>query len=197
MKLVGLTGSIGMGKTTVTRMFADLGAATWNADEAVHRLYAEGGAATPAIEKRFPTSVVNGAVDRRRLSELVLDDATELKALEEIVHPLVAADRLQAIESASAAGAPAIVLDTPLLFETGAATAFDKIVVVSAPPDVQRERVLSRPDMTEGKFLAILAKQTPDGEKRAKADYVIETGGSIERTRRRVVEVWRQIVDGA
>lgn len=189
MILVGLTGSIGMGKSTVTRMFAALGAAVWNADDAVHRLYARGGAAVGPIATEFPQAVIGGAVDRARLSGLVLDDPERLRRLEAVVHPLVAADREDFLDRSRREGAEIAVLDIPLLFEKGYEANFDAVVVVSAPPEVQRARVLARPGMSEQKFEAILREQTPDIEKRARADYVIHTGQAIEATEAEVETV--------
>lgn len=186
MITIGLTGSIGMGKSTVTRMFEDEGAAAWNADDAVHRLYARGGAGVAAIGARFPRAVVDGAVDRDILSRLALDDAAALADLEAIVHPLVSADRARFLDSAARAGADIAVLDIPLLFEKGYEKFFDAAIVVTAPADVQRARVMARPGMTEKKFRSILMKQTPDAEKRRRADYVIDTGASLEATREEV-----------
>ena len=193
MIVIGLTGSIGMGKSTVAAMFRDLGAATWNADDAVHRLYAKGGAAVAPVAEAFEGVVVDGAVDRARLGPRVLNDPEALRRLEAIVHPLVAADRAAFLKNAEAAGAPAAVLDIPLLFETGAQEAFDVIVVVSAPQEVQRDRVLARPGMTPEKFAAILSQQTPDAEKRAGADYVISTGQPLETTRQEVKRAYTEI----
>lgn len=184
MITVGLTGSIGMGKSTVTRMFADEGAAVWNADDAVHRLYAKGGAGVAAIGERFPDAIVNGAVDRDVLSKLVLDDAAALADLEAIIHPLVSADRADFLDNAARAGADIAALDIPLLFEKGYEKFFDAVIVVSAPATVQKTRVMARPGMTEKKFRSILMKQTPDSEKRRRADYVIDTGVSLDETRR-------------
>lgn len=193
MIVVGVTGSIGMGKTTVAKMFEDEGAAIWGADAAVHRLYAKGGAAVPDVAARFPAAIVDGAVDRQRLTALVMNDAPALADLEEIVHPLVAEDRARFVTDAARAGADIVVLDIPLLFEKGGDKLLDATVVVSAPADVQRDRVLARPGMTEKKFRAILMKQTPDSEKRRRADYVIETQGSIEKTRAEVARVMRDL----
>lgn len=189
MILVGLTGSIGMGKSTVTRMFAALGAAVWNADDAVHRLYAKGGAAVGPVGKEFPEAVAGGAVDRDKLSALALGAPEKLKRLEAIVHPLVAKDREDFLNRAKWDGAEIAVLDIPLLFEKGYETGFDAVVVVSAPADVQRARVLARPGMSEEKFEAILAQQMPDAEKRARADYVIHTGQALEATQGEVETV--------
>jgi dephospho-CoA kinase len=184
--VVGLTGSIGMGKTTVAAMFREAGAEVWSADEAVHRLYLEGGDAAGPVGALFPEAIADGAIDRDRLAAIVLRDAGALARLEAIVHPLVAADRARFLQDARARGAPLAVLDIPLLFETGGERAFDAVVVVSAPAEVQRARVLARPGMTAEKFAAILARQSPDEEKRARADYVIATGGPLAETRRSV-----------
>jgi dephospho-CoA kinase len=197
MIVAALTGSIGMGKSTVLAMFAELGTAVWNADEAVHRLYAKGGGAVAPIAAEFPQTITNGAVDRERLSGLVLNDAQRLKKLESIVHPLVAADRETFLARARATGAKIAVLDIPLLFENRGESAFDAVIVVSAPYDVQRARVLARRGMTEEKFAAILARQTPDAEKRARADFVIDTGQNIEATRREVEAVLKELTGRA
>jgi len=184
--LLGLTGSIGMGKSTVAQFFRDEGVPVYDADAAVHALYAEGGAAVGPVGAAFPTAIVEGAVDRERLSKLVLNDADALKRLESIVHPLVAAAQMQFLDDARRANAPVVVLDIPLLFEKGGEKRVDVVAVVSAPADVQRARVLGRPGMTVEKFEAILAKQTRDAEKRARADFVIETAGSFDDTRAQV-----------
>ncbi len=194
---IGLTGSIGMGKSTVLAMFSDLGAAVWDADSAVHRLYAAGGAGAKAVGSMFPDAIVGGAVDRRKLAGLVLGDAQALQSLEEIIHPLVAADREGFMDAAAHAGAMAAVLDIPLLFENGTEKFFDATVVVSAPADIQRARVLARPGMTAEKFEAILKLQTPDADKRKLADYVIDTGVTIEETKRQVADVFAEIVRSA
>ena len=186
MITVGLTGSIGMGKSTVTQMFADEGAAVWNADAAVHRLYAKGGAGVPAIAERFAASIIDDAVDRDILSRLVLDDPEALADLEAIIHPLVSADRAGFLDNAAREGADIAVLDIPLLFEKGYEKFFDAVVVVSASADTQKSRVMTRPGMTEKKFRSILMKQTPDAEKRRRADFVIDTGASLEATRAEV-----------
>jgi dephospho-CoA kinase len=191
---IGLTGSIGMGKSTVAAMFEALGAPVWSADAAVHRLYEKGGAASGPIAAAFPGAVKDGAVDRDRLGEKVLGDAEALRRLEAIVHPLAAQDRRKFIEDAAKAGAEAAVFDIPLLFETGGEKTFDAVVVVSAPEDVQRARVLARPGMTEEKLAAILAEQTPDAEKRKRADFVVRTGGPLEDTRAEVADVYKAIL---
>jgi dephospho-CoA kinase len=191
---IGLTGSIGMGKSTVLQMFADLGAAVWDADDAVHRLYAKGAPGAKAVGAMFPEAIRDGAVDRRALAGIVLGDAEALQALEEMIHPLVGADREGFMNAAAHAGADAAVLDIPLLFENGTEKFFDATVVVSAPADIQRQRVLARPGMTEEKFKAILALQTPDAQKRQRADYVIDTGAEIEATRAQTGEVYAKIL---
>lgn len=193
MITVGLTGSIGMGKSTVTQMFADEGAAVWNADDAVHRLYAKGGAGVAVIAGRFPGAIIDGAVDRDILSRLVLDDAGALADLEAIIHPLVSADRARFLDNAAREGADIAVLDIPLLFEKGYEKFFDAVVVVSASAQTQKSRVMARPGMTEKKFRSILMKQTPDAEKRRRADYVIDTGVSLEATREEVRAVARAL----
>ena len=189
MIVVGLTGSIGMGKSTAAQMFADEGVPIYDADAEVHRLYSKGGKAVPLVEAAFPGVVQDGAVARAALSARVVGDPPALKALEEIVHPMVGESRAGFFETARQAGAAMVILDIPLLFETGGEGRVDKVVVVSAPADIQRQRVLERPGMTEEKFAAILARQTPDADKRARADFVIDTAGSFEDTREQVRQV--------
>ena len=186
--VIGLTGSIGMGKSTTAGMFADEGIPVWDADETVHRLYSKGGAAVVAVGAAFPEAVVDGKVDRTVLSS-VLKNAADLKRLETIVHPLVAADRRRFIVNATS---EIVLVDIPLLFETGSKTSVDCVVVVSTAPEIQRARVLERPDMTEEKLTAILSKQTPDAEKRRQADYVIDTT-TLEAARAGVQDVLEQI----
>lgn len=170
--IIGLTGSIGMGKTTTARMFADEGIPVWDADEAVERLYSEGGAAIDPIAELHPPAIVNNAVNREALRRWIAGDKTALERIERVVHPLVAADRTDFLGSTNS---PIVILDIPLLFETGLDAGMDLIVVVSVPEDVQRTRVLQRQGMTEAQFELILSKQTPDEEKRACADVVIST----------------------
>ena len=189
MRILGLTGSIGMGKSTTAAMFEEEGAPVYDSDAAVHALYAPGGAAVEPIGAAFPDAVADGAVDRARLAERVLDDAEALKALEAITHPLVLQGRADFLRRAAAEGADVVVADVPLLFETGGERMMHAVVVASAPEAVQRERVLARPGMTPEKLEAILARQTPDAEKRARADFVIETGRGVEAARDQVRQV--------
>jgi dephospho-CoA kinase len=181
MLTLGLTGSIGMGKSTVSAMFADEGVPVFDADAAVHRLQGPGGALVGAIEALFPGTSGAAGIDRASLAEAVLADAAALQRLEALIHPAVAREREAFL--AVHAGAPLVVLDIPLLFEKGGWDRVDQIAVVSAPEEVQRARVLARPGMTPAKFERILALQTPGAEKRARADFVIDTGGSLEATR--------------
>jgi len=195
MILLGLTGSIGMGKSTTTAMFADLGAVVWNADDAVHRLYAPGGAAVLPVGEAFPGVVVDGAVDRTRLAEALGKDDTAFRRLEAIVHPLVAQGRAADLEAARTAGVNLAVLDIPLLFETDGDKAVDAVVVVTADPAIQAERVLARPGMTRERFGAILARQIPDAEKRMRADFVIDTGRGLEAARAEVEAIVAAVLD--
>lgn len=189
MKLLGLTGSIGMGKSTTAELFREAGVGVYDADAAVHALYAAGGAAVSLIENAFPGVTRNGAVDRGLLSSRVLGDEAAMRRLEAIVHPLLETDRATRLDAARAAGADLYVLDIPLLFETGADRAVDAVAVVSCSPEVQRARVLARPGMTEAAFEAILNRQLPDAEKRARADFVIDTGGGLDPVRARLREI--------
>ena len=195
MILLGLTGSIGMGKSTTTAMFADLGAVVWNADDAVHRLYAPSGAAVGPVGEAFPGVVVDGAVDRTRLAEALGKDDTAFRRLEAIVHPLVAQGRAADLDAARAAGTRLAVLDIPLLFETGGDAAVDAVVVVTADAAIQAERVLARPGMTRERFDAILARQMPDAEKRARADFVIDTGRGLDAARADVEAIVATVLD--
>jgi dephospho-CoA kinase len=189
MIVLGLTGSIGMGKSTTARMFADAGAVTWNADAAVHRLYARGGEAVAPVGEAFPGVVVDGAVDRTRLAEALGRDDQAFRRLEAIVHPLVLKGRLEDLAAAQAEGVKLAVLDIPLLYETGGEAAVDAVVVATADPEIQAERVLARPGMTRERFEAILARQVPDAEKRRRADFVVDTGRGLEAARAQVDEI--------
>ncbi len=186
MIIVGLTGSIGMGKSTTAAMFAAEGAPVYDADAEVARLYAAGGAAVARLETAFPGVAKDGAVDRAALRERVLGDPAALKRLEGIVHPLLGAGRADFFRRAHEAGAPIVVLDIPLLFETGGERNVNAVVVVSAPEDVQRQRVLAREGMTADQLDVILTKQLHDTEKRARAHYVIDTGQGMDAAREQV-----------
>ena len=191
MTVLGLTGSIGMGKSTAANFFAEAGVPVHDADAVVHALY--GGEAVPAIAAAFPGTVVNGQVDRAKLGAAVLDDPSALQRLEAIVHPLVSAAKARFLADAQARGAKIVVLDIPLLFETGGEARVDAVVVVSAPVDVQRERVLARPGMTPDKLDALLARQMPDSEKRKRADFVVDTAQGFDAARAQVREILRAV----
>ncbi|RST88134.1 dephospho-CoA kinase [Aquibium carbonis] len=184
MIILGLTGSIGMGKSTTAAMFEAEGIPVNDADAVVHELYR--GKAVQPVGEAFPEAIVDGAVDRNRLSALVLGNPVALKRLESIVHPLVRGVEMAFLDRHRAAGTPLVVLDIPLLFEVGAEGRVDRVAVVTAPADVQQARVLARPGMTQQKFDAILSKQVPDAEKRARADFVIDTGQGMEPARQAV-----------
>ncbi|WFU01793.1 dephospho-CoA kinase [Rhizobium sp. CB3171] len=184
---IGLTGSIGMGKSTSGKLFAEAGIPVNDADAVVHDLYS--GEAVPLVEAAFPGATKNGTVDRQELGRKLASDPSGFKRLEAIVHPLVRQRERTFLKRQRAAGADIVVLDIPLLFETGANERVDKIVVVSCDTQIQRERVLARPGMTEEKFAMILSRQTPDAEKRARADYVIDTGGSIDAAREQIKDI--------
>jgi dephospho-CoA kinase len=191
MFVLGLTGSLGMGKSATAKMFAEEGIPVHDADAVVHRLYE--GEAVPLIEAAFPGTTAGGKVDRDRLASHVLGDWAAIKRLESIVHPLVAAARDRFLAEAERKGAAVAVLDIPLLFETGGDTRCDAVVVVSAPPDVQRSRSFERPGMTEQKFSAILAKQLPDVEKRARADFVVDTSKGFDAARTQVRDILARV----
>jgi dephospho-CoA kinase len=197
MILLGLTGSIGMGKSTTAALFADEGIPVYDADAAVHELYGPGGAAVEPVGAAFPGVLENGAVHRGRLGERVLNDPEALKRLEGIVHPLVGAHRQEFFTRATAAGAWVVVLDVPLLFETGGDKAMGAVAVVAAPEAVQRQRVLARSGMSPEKLDAILKRQTPDAEKRARADFVIDTGQGLEAARAQVKMILKTLADPA
>jgi len=191
MLVLGLTGSIGMGKSTAARLFADAGVPVHDADAVVHRLYEAD--AVAAIEAAFPGTTVAGKVDRARLAAYVLQDPAAIKRLEAIVHPLVRESEVAFLGQAFARGARIVVLDIPLLFETGGATRVDAVVVVSAPPGLQRQRVLGRADMTAAKLDAILAKQMPDSEKRRRAHFIVDSSRDIDSARAQVHGILRAV----
>jgi dephospho-CoA kinase len=187
--LVGLTGSIGMGKSTTAAMFREAGVPVYDADAAVHDLYDVGGAAVGPVGEAFPGAVKDGRVDREALRQAVLGDPEALKRLNAIVHPLVGRDRAGFFAQAEAQGADMVVLDIPLLFETGGHANVDAVVVASAPADMQRERVLARPGMTPDRLDAILAQQMGDAEKRARAHFVVDTSKGLEPARAQVARI--------
>jgi dephospho-CoA kinase len=187
MIVLGLTGSIGMGKSTTANLFAEAGVPVYDADAAVHRLYE--GEAVAAIEAAFPGATVGGKVDRARLSAQVVHDPAAMKKLEEIVHPMLGASRQKFLQDAEQSGAPVAVIDIPLLFETGGEKRVDAVVVVTTSPEVQRERILARPNMTEEKLAAILARQIPDAEKRRRADFVVDTSHGLDPVRLRIRDI--------
>lgn len=192
MRILGLTGSIGMGKSTTAKMFEEAGVPVYDADATVHRLYE--GEAVAAIEAAFPGTTVNGKVDRTLLSPLVVHDAEAMKRLESIVHPMLRAHHQKFLDDAEKSGAPVAVVDVPLLYETGGESRVDAVVVVTTAPDVQRERILAREGMTPEKLDAILAKQLPDAEKRKRADFVVDTSHGLDPVRSRIREILDQAV---
>ena len=189
MITIGLTGSIGMGKSTTAAMFAEEGAPVYDADAEVHKLQAKGGAAVDAIEAAFPGVVKDGAVDRQTLGERVFSHPEALNRLNGIIYPMLGSGREAFFAAAEARGCDMVVLDIPKLFETGGEARMDAVVVVSAPEAVQRERVLARPGYSQARLDAILANQMPDAEKRARADFVIDTGQGFEHAREQVRQV--------
>jgi dephospho-CoA kinase len=191
MFVLGLTGSLGMGKSTTARFFAEEGIPLHEADAEVHRLYE--GEATPLIELAFPGTTTGRKVDRDKLAKEVLGNAAAIKKLENIIHPLVGRAEARFLDEAARKGAAVAVLDIPLLFETGAERRCDAVVVVSAPAEVQRIRVFERPGMTEEKFEAILVKQMPDAEKRARADFVVDTSKGFDAARAQVREILARV----
>ena len=191
MFVLGLTGSIGMGKSTAGRFFAEAGVPVHDADGVVHRLYE--GEAAAAIEAAFPGTAASGKVDRAKLAERVLDNPAAIRRLEAIIHPLVRESEAKFLAETAARGEPVAVLDIPLLFETGAQERVDAVVVVSAGPEAQRTRVLGRPGMTESKLEAILAKQMPDVEKRRRAHFVVDSSGGLDSARAQVHGILRAV----
>jgi dephospho-CoA kinase len=187
MIVLGLTGSIGMGKSTTAALFAEAGVPVYDADAAVHRLYE--GEAVAAIETAFPGTTANGKVDRTRLSARVVHDPAAMKRLEEIVHPMLGASRQKFLQDAEQSGAPVAVVDVPLLFETGGEKRVDAVVVVTTSPEVQRMRILARPNMTAEKLDAILARQMPDAEKRQRAHFVVDTSHGLDPVRSRIRDI--------
>lgn len=187
MIVLGLTGSIGMGKSTTATLFAEAGVPVYDADAAVHRLYES--EAVPAIEAAFPGTTANGKVDRNRLSARVVHDSAAMKRLEEIVHPMLGASRQKFLQDAENSGAAIAVVDVPLLFETGGEQRVDAVVVVTTSPELQRERILARPNMTEAKLQAILARQMPDAEKRRRAHFVVDTSHGLDPVRMRIRDI--------
>ncbi|OAF09075.1 dephospho-CoA kinase [Bradyrhizobium neotropicale] len=192
MRILGLTGSIGMGKSTTAKLFAEAGVPVYDADAAVHQLYE--GEAAPAIEAAFPGTTAGGKVDRTKLSARVVHDPAAIKQLEQIVHPMLGASRQKFFADAEAAKAPVVVLDIPLLFETGGEKRVDAVVVVSTSPELQRERVLARGTMDEAKLDAIIAKQTPDAEKRKRADFIVDTSHGLEPVRAQIRDILAEVV---
>lgn len=191
MFVIGLTGSIGMGKSTTARFFTDAGVPVHDADATVHRLYE--GEAAPAIEAAFPGTTTGGKVDRAKLAARVLGDKPALRQLEAIVHPLVRAAELQFLADAERTGAPVAVLDIPLLFETGGQERVDAVVTVSAPAEVQRARLRERPGLTAEKLEALIANQLPDAEKRRRADFIVDSSQGFDAARAQVEEILRQV----
>lgn len=189
MLLIGLTGSIGMGKSETAKMFRELGVPVYDADAAVHKLYEKGGKAVEPLRAAFPAAIVDDAVDRKALSRCVIGMPDEMKKLEAIVHPLVGEAQMEFLRANMEAGQAMAVLDIPLLYETGGETRVDVVVVVSAPYDIQKTRVLARPDMDEAKFAAIHAKQVPDAEKRRRADFVVESDKGLDHARAQVAAI--------
>jgi dephospho-CoA kinase len=187
MIVLGLTGSIGMGKSTTATLFAEAGVPVYDADAAVHRLYE--GEAVATIEAAFPGTTANGRVDRDKLSARVVHDSAAIRRLEEIVHPMLGASRQKFLRDAEQSGAPIAVIDVPLLFETGGEKRVDAVVVVTTSAELQRERILARPNMTEEKLAAILARQMPDAEKRKRAHFVVDTSHGLDPVRARIRDI--------
>jgi dephospho-CoA kinase len=192
MIVLGLTGSIGMGKSTTAKLFAEAGVPVYDADATVHMIYE--GEAVPAIEAAFPGTTSDGKVDRNRLSAQVVHDPAAIKQLEQIVHPMLRAHHQKFLDDAERAGAPVAVVDVPLLFETGGEKRVDAVVVVTTTPEIQRQRILARDNMTGEKLEAILARQLPDAEKRKRADFVVDTSQGLDPVRARIRDILGQAV---
>jgi dephospho-CoA kinase len=191
MLILGLTGSIGMGKSTTAKLFAEAGVPVYDADAAVHKIYE--GEAAPAIEAAFPGTTAGGKVDRVKLSAQVLHNPAAIKQLEQIVHPMLGASRQKFLDDAERSGAPVAVVDVPLLFETGGEKRVDAVVVVTTSPEAQRERILARDNMTGEKLDAILARQLPDAEKRKRADFVVDTSHGLDPVRARIRDILAEV----
>ncbi len=192
MRILGLTGSIGMGKSTTAKLFTEAGVPVYDADAAVHKIYE--GEAAPAIEAAFPGTTVDGRVDRAKLSAKVVHDQAAIKQLEQIVHPMLGASRQKFLEEAERSGAPVVVMDIPLLFETGGEKRVDAVVVVSTDAATQRERILARGTMTSGALDGILARQLPDAEKRKRADFVVDTSHGLDPVRAAIRDILAEVV---
>jgi dephospho-CoA kinase len=192
MRILGLTGSIGMGKSTTAKLFTEAGVPVYDADAAVHKIYE--GEAAPAIEAAFPGTTVDGKVDRAKLSAKVVHDQAAIKQLEQIVHPMLGASRQKFLDNAERSGAPVVVMDIPLLFETGGEKRVDAVVVVSTDPSTQRERILARGTMTSEALDAILARQLPDAEKRKRADFVVDTSHGLDPVRMAIRDILAEVV---
>lgn len=192
MLLLGLTGSIGMGKSTTAKLFVEAGVPVYDADATVHRVYES--EAAPAMEAAFPGSTVDGKVDRQKLSAMVVNNPEAMTRLEKVVHPMLRSHQLKFLSDAEKSGAPVAVLDIPLLFETGGENRVDAVVVVTTTPELQRARILERDNMTPDKLDAILARQLPDAEKRKRADFVVDTSHGLEPVRQRIKEILAEVV---
>jgi dephospho-CoA kinase len=192
MRVLGLTGSIGMGKSTTAKLFLEAGVPVYDADATVHKIYE--GEAAPAIEAAFPGTTVNGKVDRAKLSARVVHDAAAMKRLEDVVHPMLRAYHQTFLDDAEKSGAPVAVVDVPLLFETGGDKRVDAVVVVTTSPELQRERILARGTMSHEALEAILARQMPDAEKRARADFLVDTSHGLDPVRARIRDILDQAV---
>src|SRR3954453_4226372 len=191
MRILGLTGSIGMGKSTTAKLFTEAGVPVYDADAAVHKIYE--GEAAPAIEAAFPGTTVEGKVDRAKLSAKVLHDPAAIRRLEQIVHPMLGASRQKFLDDAERSGVPVVVMDIPLLFETGGEKRVDAVVVVTTSPEIQRERILARGSMTNEALDAILARQLPDAEKRKRADFVVDTSDGLEPVRAAIRDILAKV----